>query len=208
MRAARRLLLLLLTLTALYVPAGSARASISIALAFDALVHDSNAVGVMTPVEQRAVWEDGRIVTYTRVHVDEAVAGDLKSGDETWIASLGGIVGDVGQTVDGEPPLHVGRPSLLFLRPDHSPGVRVVTARAQGCFSIRVDASTKERRFQTSNGMGMLLPPKTGARGRSPSEPGGLAAAAQRTAAEVIADRPANDVVREIAAAWGRLHGK
>src|SRR6185369_16256516 len=91
----------------------------------------------------------------------EPIAGELGVGAETWVASAGGIVGDVGQTVDGEPPLHVGVPALLFLRPDRSPGIHIVTARAQGYFSVRVDAD-RVRRFRASNSVGMLLPPNKG----------------------------------------------
>ena len=189
-------LLLLLVVALVLVPTRRADASIEIIVAFDDLVRDSTSVGIMTPVEQKAIWEDGRIVTYTRVHVDETVAGDLAAGDEAWVASLGGIVGDVGQTVNGEPQLRVGVPALLFLRPDRAPGLRVVTARAQGYFGVRWDAAAKVRRFRASNAVGLLLPPQRGL------------AATKRTAAEAIADRPGDQVLRDIADAWRRLHAK
>jgi hypothetical protein len=196
MRALTRLLALAVVLAAVGLAVGpDARASVSVTVTFEGLVRASTAAGVMTPVEQHAVWENGRIVTYTRVHVDEAIAGDLPTGGEAWVASLGGVIGNVGQTVDGEPPLHVGRPALLFLRPDRAPSVRVVTARAQGYFGIRVDPATHVRTFHPSNAVGELLPVQRG-----------LSATAPRTAAEVVADRASDDVAREIATAWRTLH--
>ena len=41
---------------------GDAQASVSVAVTLDGLVQSSTAVCVVTPVEQRAVWENGRIV--------------------------------------------------------------------------------------------------------------------------------------------------
>ena len=32
---------------------------------------------IVTPYEQKAVWEDGRIITYTQAHVDTLVAGSV-----------------------------------------------------------------------------------------------------------------------------------
>ena len=76
---------LLLVFALLLFLAPRAQASISVAVAFDALVKDSTAVALVTPVEQKSVWENGRIYTYTRVHADNGVAGDLATDDEAWI---------------------------------------------------------------------------------------------------------------------------
>ncbi len=175
-----------------------AHASVSIAVLFDALVGDSTSVGVCTPVEQHAVWENGKIVTYTRVHVEEAVAGDLGTGSEAWVASLGGIVGDVGQVVDGEPTLHVGYPTLLFLRPDPAGGgMRVVTARAQGQFPVKRDAKTGQRTFVEHASVGALYAPRPEMVKRVGSS---------RLAADAIVGRPVEEATRDIADAWRRLH--
>jgi len=156
-------------------------------------VQSSTAVCVVTPVEQRAVWENGRIVTYTRARVDEPVAGDLAAGAETWIASLGGVVGSVGQTVDGEARLRVGAQALVFLRPDGADAsVRIVTARAQGFYPALVDAQGV-RRFAPSNSIGAVLAP-VGAH------------AAEPLASEVLRSRTAEDAMRDVRGAWGRLH--
>ncbi len=173
--------------------AQDARGSVSAAVVFEALVRDTTSVGVATPVEQHAVWEGPRIVTYTRVVMESAVAGELKTNANTWVVTLGGIVGDVGQSVDGEAVLHIGVPCLLFLRPDRgNAGVHVVTARAQGQFPITLGADKKQRLFTRNNSAGVIL--------RHPS------AAAQRLASEAIEGRPVDDVTAEVASTWKRLH--
>ncbi len=170
----------------------AAQASVSIAVTFDALLHDSHAVVVGTAAEQMPVWEEGRIYTYTRLHVDTAVAGELSRDDEVWVKTMGGVVGKVGQIVDGEAELTVGRPTLLFLRRTPSQSW-VVTARAQGQFGVYVD-DQKIVRVKKSSGVGALFAPRG-------------AAAGAPLAADVIHGRIVTDVARDIAAAWSRAHG-
>ncbi len=197
-----RPLLLVSALAALPVlGATPAQASVCIALTFDSLVHDSTSASFATPVERKSVWEDGRIVTYTRVHIDQKIAGDLQAGDETWVASLGGVVGTVGQIVDGEPQLHVGVPYLLFLRPDRSAtsGTRIVTGRAQGEVHLKAVTNAKGVSvLQTvrNPGAGELLAPKATASTK----------VIPRLATDIVADRPAADVAKDVAAAWSKQH--
>jgi hypothetical protein len=183
-------------MTALLVTA-SAAASVSIAVSFDDLVSRSTAVAVVVPVEQRSVWEGRHIITYTRAHVDDAVAGAADNGADVWIATRGGAIGDIGQVVDGEPVLRVGRPALVFLREDilddkpaPASGVFVVTARAQGFFPIE-----KEKRLASSVTAGLLLPPIV----RVPM-------VAKPLAREFLHDKPLAEGRAAIVAAWERLH--
>lgn len=170
-----------------------ASASVSSAVVFEALVRDTTSVGVATPIEQHAVWEGSRIVTYTRVHMESAVAGELKTSSDTWVVTLGGVVGEIGQSVDGEAVLRLGVPSLLFLRPDpSSTGVHIVTARGQGQFPITLGADKKQRLFTKNNSAGLVL--------RHPST------ANQRLASEVIEGRPVEEATLEVANTWKRLH--
>ena len=181
-----------------------AHASVSIAVVFDALVRESSAVAVVTPVEQRSVWEDGRIYTYTRVRADQAVAGDIATGGEAWIRTLGGVVGHIGQLVDGEPVLTMGRPSLLFMRPG-SAGTMDVTARAQGQFAVTLD-ETKAQRLMRSSSVGVLLPPKSAQAGAAQSVNATTQAVAPVMAQDVLHNKKLDDGVRDISAAWKRLH--
>ena len=191
--------------------AGDARASVSIAVAFEPLVKDSSAVAIVTPTEQTCVWENGRIYTYTRVHADTAVAGEVALGAEVWVRTMGGVVGHIGQSVDGEPVLTVGRPSLLFLRAGPA-GAFEVTARAQGQFPVTLDESTKASKLMKSSAVGVLLPPKQALQAEKTLSPKALqsapAPAAPLFAAEALHGRRVEDAVKDIAAAWKRLHAK
>jgi hypothetical protein len=176
----------------------TASASVSIAVTWDALLHDSTAAAVVTPsTEARSVWEGGRIYTYTRVHVDRAVAGDVKAGDEAWVRTMGGIVGRVGQLVEGEAVLAPGRPSLLFLCRGDA-GTFEVTARGQGQFPLVADSdASKALRVVRSNTAGALMQPQ-------PVGPVVL----PRLAAETLHGRSIDDVARDIVAAWSRAHAQ
>ena len=172
------------------------KASVSIAVLFDELVQDASAVAVVTPVEQSGVVEDGRIVTYTHVRVDRRVAGSI-AGD-VWLRALGGAVGRIGQLVQGQPTFEVSQPALVFVRPCSKtiPGARSdswsVIEAAQGEYPI-VKGTGSEARLATAKDVGALV---------SPARP----ASDVRFARDVLIDRPLEDAVHEIAAAWTRLH--
>jgi hypothetical protein len=181
----------------------AADASVSIAASFDQLVHDSSAVAVATATDAQIVWENGRIVTYTHVHVDRSLAGNLHVNDTPWVASLGGIIGNTGQVVDGEPTLRVGMPYLLFLRPDTTAtaGTLIVTARAQGQFHLKATAAADASKPAVVNvirnpGVGEILPAK----------PANGSTVVPKSAADQIADRPLDDVAKDISAAWTKSH--
>ncbi len=200
---ARRSAFSLVALSAALAFGSSADASVSLAVSFDQLVHDSSAVTVATATEAQIVWENGRIVTYTHLHVDRALAGNLKVNDAPWVASLGGIIGTTGQVVDGEPTLHVGMPYLIFLRPDPSAtsGTLMVTARAQGQFHLSILDAPKSARSPVvtvirNPGVGEILPMK----------PAAGATTTPKTAVDQIADRPIDDVAKDISIAWAKSH--
>ena len=201
---------------ALLVP-GDAQASVSIAVGFDALVKDADSVGVALPVESKAVWEDGRIYTYTRVKIDQGVAGELGTGAEGWVRTMGGVVGKIGQMVDGEPVLTTGKPSLLFLRKLKAGGTWEVSARAQGQYPIQVDDTLKTRTVIRSAAVGVLFPPRATTTQAGPggvttqSVPGSTTTVTEpvksiRLAGEALHDRPLDEVAREVAASWKKLH--
>lgn len=208
-----------------------ANASVSIAVAYDALVKDADAVSVATPMETKSVWENGRIYTYTRVHVDQAIAGGLVAGSGGWIRTMGGVVGTIGQLVDGEPVFTVGKPSLVFLRRFDMQGGRSedlksalagtweVSARAQGQYPVVVDDGGGRKRLLRSTAVGVLFPPKALAAAVSGPTVGGVsplrtplesatlqAGQAVRLAGDAIHERRLEDVAKELAIAWKRLH--
>lgn len=207
---------LFLPAAAVFAPSDAA-ASVSIAVAFDNLVQNADAVAVITPGEQTSVWEDGRIYTYTKVRVDRGVAGDLGAGADGYVRTMGGVVGKIGQSVDGEAVFVKDKPSFVFLRKFKAGGVFEVAARAQGQYPIVIDEKTKLRRLIRSTAVGMLLPPKPVAAPQGPQVSGGVEPQSAprpimtevmkiRLAQEVMHDKPLEDVTREVSAAWKRLH--
>ncbi|MBX3261320.1 MAG: hypothetical protein KF782_16665 [Labilithrix sp.] len=206
-------LALALPAAAVLVPS-DATASVSIAVGFELLVKDADAVAVLTPGEQTSVWEDGRIYTYTRVHVDRGVAGDIGAGADGWVRTMGGVVGKVGQLVDGEPVFVRDKASLVFMRKFKAGGVYEVSARAQGQYPLKLDEATKQQRLIRSTAVGMLLPPKpsvadAAASGATKPQSAGVVvtdAVKTRLAQDVLHDRPLDEVAREIATTWTRLH--
>jgi hypothetical protein len=171
--------------------AGDARASVSVAATWEGLVKESSAVAVVTATDSHGAWENGRIFTYTHVHVDRALAGELGTGADAWVRTMGGEVGNIGQRVEGEAVFELGKPSLLFAQPGPS-GSFHVTARGQGAFPVT--ASEKEPpRLTRGASLGALIPPRT-------------AGARPRLAVEMVPGRLVDDVARDLAADWARLH--
>jgi hypothetical protein len=209
---------LLLPAAAVLAPTDAA-ASVSIAVQYEQLVKDADLVAVITPGEAKSVWEDGRIYTYTEVHVDQPVAGDVAAGHTAWVRTMGGVVGQVGQLVDGEPVFTKEKSSLLFLRKFNANRVYEVSARAQGQYPVVIDPQTKQRKIIRATSVGMLLPPRTAA---AATEGPPVAGAVQtksvganaptselaklRLAQEVMHDRPLDEIARELATTWKRLH--
>jgi len=176
--------------------AAFARASVSIAVTWEALLGQSTAAAIVTPTESHSAWEAGRIYTYTRARVDRAVSGALAPGADVWIRTMGGEVGPVGQVVEGEPVLTVGEPSLVFLHAG-PPGTLEVTARGQGQFPVVAADAKAPAHLVRSRAVGALVQP-----------PVAVPAAPPRLAAEVLHGRPVDDAAREVAAAWDRTHAR
>ncbi len=172
-----------------------AHASVSIQVTWDGLLHDSTAAVVATTVETRSVWENGRIYTYSREHVDRAIAGELSSGADVWVRTLGGVVGKIGQMVEGEAVLSPGEAGLLFLHPGPV-GAFVVTARGQGQFPVVPTVSPSDPKapphLVRSSAAGAMVPPAT--------------PTASPFAADVIHGRVVDDVARDITTAWDHAH--
>jgi len=177
-----------------------ARASVSIALSFEDLLQRSSAVAVVTPTEQRSLWEGDSIATYTHVRIDRIVSGELAG--EVWVMTRGGRVGDIGQLVEGEATFVVGHPVLVFLRPHVDSLTRAptnalsVVERAQGHFPIEPDPQGRPR-LALARDLGTLVSP-SGARPSADAPP---------LARDVLSGRTLDDAARTIASAWAKTHG-
>jgi hypothetical protein len=114
----------------------AAEASVSVLLSLDELVGASTSVLVGTAGERKSQWEEiaggRRIVTYTTVKVDKVITGS--PGSEVVVRTLGGTVGDIGQSVSGEAQLAKGSKAVLFLTKRGD--VTVVAGMAQGHYPV------------------------------------------------------------------------
>jgi hypothetical protein len=125
-------------------------------LTLEDLVDRSAYVVIGTAGEHRSLWEDlpsgRRIVTYTKIAVERAVAG--APAGELWVRTLGGVVDKIGQAVPGEAQLLAGSRALLFLA--QTSGALVVTAMSQGHYPVVLDAKGVAR-LGKSPDVGMLI---------------------------------------------------
>jgi hypothetical protein len=182
---------LALVVVSLLALGAQARASVSVSVTFDDLLRRASAVAVVVPEEQRSVWEDGRIVSYTHVRVGRLMAGRLSG--EVWVRTFGGVVGGIAQLVEGEATFTQGGASLVFLHPRGeagSPGIFAVVEGAQGQFGL--ETGDGQQRLTEARGVGALLPP-----------PG-----APRLARDMLLGRSLEDAARQIGAAWLQFHSK
>lgn len=124
--------------------ASDAEASLARALPVGRLLLLSRAVVLATPTDRVCRWESvggrERIVSVTRVSVEERLVGTLEDGAD--VLTLGGQIGKLGHRVFGEATLRVGERCLLFLgdvQLDAGPRLRP-SGFAQGHYPIRRDA--------------------------------------------------------------------
>lgn len=185
----------------------AAEASVSFAVTYDDMVTDADLVVVATPMDQKSVWEENRIVTYTHLKIEEGVAGQGQAGSEMWVRTLGGSIGKIGQLVDGEPVFIQGKSSLLFAR-TIKPGTFSVVARAQGQFPVLVDAASKRKSVVRNANCGLLLPRNQAVESRvGPVAPQARATApGPVVAVDALHGRALEDVTRDIVVQWKRLH--
>ena len=173
----------------------AAHASVAIAVSWEGLLEESSAAVIVTALEARAVWEDGRIYTYTHVRVDRSVAGELTLGGDAWVRTMGGIVGKIGQVVEGEAALIAGRSSLLFLHPGPV-GAFEVTARAQGQFPVVSNDPKLPPYVVRGHAAGLIVRNAGNLAGRSNV----------LLAGELLHGRSVDDAAREVTSAWNRTH--
>lgn len=194
---------------------GSAHASVSYAVDTDRLLTRAELVIRATPLDDYCTWEGTRIVTYTKLHVDERIAGETKESD-IWVRSLGGEVEHLAQWVDGEPVFTIGQPTLMFLGKDTS-GAYVSVARAQGQMPMRFDETTKTWVTRKNPYVGVLVPRKAEAAPPSASTAGKAATPTTKTAVkpmvtvlrpavEELAERPLDELRTELRSRWTKVH--
>lgn len=112
------------------------------------LVETSHHVVVATPRVGDSMWEQvgdtRRIVTYTRLTIDETLDARPPADSELMVRTLGGQVGPLGQVVHGEAELRQDEVSVLFLKA-RADGTFRVTALAQGHYPLSRDTDGLNR---------------------------------------------------------------
>jgi hypothetical protein len=117
-----------------------ASATIMRSLSLSALVSGSRRIVVLTAlVSESHVEELGRrrrIVTDTRVRVEEGIAKSDGMDSELLVRTLGGSIGQTGELVHGQAQLVIGEPCVAFLLqgPD---SLHYVNGMAQGHYPLR-----------------------------------------------------------------------
>jgi hypothetical protein len=120
--------------------AQQASATIMRSLSLPALVQGSRRIVVVTALASESHYEElgrrRRIVTDTRVRVEEGIAKSDGMDRELLVRTLGGKVGDVGELVHGQAQLTLGQPCVAFLlqAPD---GLHYFNGMAQGHYPLR-----------------------------------------------------------------------
>ncbi|MBK8259493.1 MAG: hypothetical protein IPK82_43405 [Polyangiaceae bacterium] len=142
-----------------FVGVKSAEASVSVLLSLDELLTASSSVVVGTAVERKSQWEEfptgKRIVTYTKIKVEKTITGS--NSTEVWVRTLGGVVGELGQSVAGEAQIATGSKSVLFLMKRGE--TTVVAGMAQGHFPVVNDDKGTARLKLSPDAGTQLRPP-------------------------------------------------
>lgn len=182
-----------------------AHASTAVALTVDDLVEKSESIVVAIPKTKTSRWESGRIVTYTTVAIDTAVAGQGKAGGNFVVRTYGGVVDGIGQVTHGEANLVLEKPVVLFLRALPTPakaatpkllaGSMVITGMAQGAMAIETGADKIARVVPRPADLDLVPKPQQ-------IEKGPLAPLAKPPAVVALSGRPLPEVVTELRTAW------
>lgn len=119
---------------------GTASATVMRALTLPALVQSSKRIVVVTALGAESHFEElgrrRRVVTDTRVRVEDVLAKDSAGQRELMVRTLGGVIGRLGERVHGQAQLALGEPCVAFLLegPD---GLHYVNGMAQGHYPLR-----------------------------------------------------------------------
>ena len=130
-----------------------AQATLFRGLSLSELVKASELIVLATPLDASSHWEllggRQRIVTDTRVRVEDVVAKDAPRDGELLVRTLGGTVGERAALVYGEAALFLNQTSMLFMLRDA--GVLRVTGMAQGHYPLFADSNQALRLMQSAH---------------------------------------------------------
>jgi hypothetical protein len=120
-----------------------ARATTLLALDLKALTDASEVVARGKVLSQHSRWtpDHARIITDVELDLTQVLKGEVAPGKAT-VMVQGGVVGDIGQKVEGVPTFEVDEDVVLFLE-KRGTSRFVVTGMAQGKFSLKPDREGK-----------------------------------------------------------------
>lgn len=152
-----------------------ASATITEALSLEQLVQHADTVALVTCVDHRASYDSRqRIVTDYTLRIEEVMKGRASVGATVEMRRLGGVIGDLGMRVEGEPYLEEGQRYLVFLRHTDAGPHRPV-GMSQGVMSVSEDGGV----LTVQPGGGGLSLVQRGADGRLHPAPAALLHEAQ-----------------------------
>jgi hypothetical protein len=133
---------------------GTAHATVVEALDLDTLVQDADEVVLARVIKQWSHYDErGRIVTDFQMQVEQSVKGDSMPGAAVVVRKLGGVVGDRGMRISGEPSFTEGEVVLVFGTRGKKTYLRPV---GMGQGTMRVYEQDGQR-WARSDAQGMML---------------------------------------------------
>lgn len=147
-------------------PLGSARASIVEAIDFDTLVQEADDVVLARVIKQWTLYDQhGRIVTDFQMQVERVEKGTSAPGSAIVVRKLGGIIGDRGMRIAGEPDFTIGEEVLVFGIRGKNTFLRPV-GMGQGTMRIFEQDGARWARSD-AEGMMLVKPGDTNTKGRA-----------------------------------------
>jgi hypothetical protein len=133
---------------------GQAHATVVEAIDLDTLVQDADEVVLARVIKQWSHYDErGRIVTDHQMQVEESVKGGSAPGAAVIVRKLGGVVGDRGMRISGEPSFTEGELVLVFGSHGKKTYLRPV---GMGQGTMRVYEQDGQR-WARSDAQGMML---------------------------------------------------
>ncbi len=133
----------------------TAHATMAQRLSMAELVEQADHIATVTVLDATPRYDArGRIVTDMRLRVDEALHGCV-AGDELMMVTFGGVIGDLGMRISGEPSFSAGERFLLFGRAWE--GLVRPVGMSQGTLPIR-DPGTNQIPLVGPGGQGLTFP--------------------------------------------------
>lgn len=147
-RSLRWICLCVVSVLVAWAPA--VRATLVEALDLETLVAEAEQVVLARVIGERSHYDArGRIVTDVSLQVEESIKGNQAPGAALTVQRLGGVVGDIGERVAGEPNFAVGETVVLFGVRTRRGGVLRPLGMSQG--ALRVFERDGERWARSAN---------------------------------------------------------